>query len=330
MKRVLLTESIHDNGISYLQRQFEVEVAPDPLEDTLVSHIVDKDALVVRSSIITKKVIESGKNLKVIGRHGAGLDNIDISAASDAGVLVVNTPEANCISVAEHTVAVILSLFKKLVEADRAFRQGRFCERGSLPGIVSKLGFNSLELENKTLGVVGMGRIGRMVAQKCIQAFGMQALGFDKYTSDDEFHSYGVRRCELLNQIFQDSDVVSIHVPLSIETKDMIGSEQLSLMKSNAYLVNTSRGGVVNESALFTALKNKRIAGAAVDVFAEEPPRQDHMFFTLDNILLTPHMAAISDGSLIRMSEDVAKGVSDVLLGKKPRHLVNPEIWQSS
>ncbi|NLC10890.1 MAG: hydroxyacid dehydrogenase [Firmicutes bacterium] len=326
--KILLSESIHEEGINILRQFGEVQIAADTGEETLVKAVADADALVVRSSQVTGKIIQAGKRLKVIGRHGIGLDNIDLEAASRCKVAVVNTPEANVLSVAEHVIASMLYLCKKLPQSDKALRSGVFNRSGSLPGLVTKLGYTTLELYGKTLGLVGVGKISRRVAEIAGKGFNMNTIGYDAFLPAETIKAAGVEPCSSLEELFKQSDFISLHVPLTPATKDLVDAKLLGLMKPTAYLVNTARGGVVNEEALYTALKNNAIAGAAVDVFATEPPQQDHPFFELDNILVTPHAAAMTDGALLRMALDVAEGVVAVLKGEKPKYLVNPEVWE--
>lgn len=326
--KVLLTEAIHEEGLEMIRKAAELEIAPDPREETIIKAITGVDALIVRSTRVTAAIIEAGKKLKVIGRHGIGLDNIDLEAANRCGVAVVNTPDANVISVAEHVVATMLYLCKRLKEVDRALRGGEFDRPGSLPGLVTKLGYTTRELYGKTLGLVGCGKIARRVAEVCGMGFEMRIYSYDPCLSPEYMARVGVKPCDSLEEVFQKGDFVSIHVPLTDGTRNLVDKKQLALMKPTAYLINASRGGVVNEEDLYTALQNKSIAGAAVDVFAQEPPGKDNPLFTLDNIVVTPHIAAMTDGALVRMARDVAKGVLSVLRGERPSSLVNPEVWK--
>jgi D-3-phosphoglycerate dehydrogenase len=326
--RILLSEKIHPDGIRLLESVGQVDIAPDPSEDTIVGIIGEYDAIVVRSSKLTGKMIEAGKRLKVIGRHGIGTDNLDIETANRQQVIVVNTPEANVISVAEHVMGAMLALCKRLGEADCALRKGVFDRPGSLPGLVDKLGYTTLELYGKTVGLIGVGKIARQVAKMCINGFNMKAYGFDAYLKPEDIRSAGVEPCDTIEEVVSKADFVSVHVPLTPGTKDLIDEKIISGMKPTAILINAARGGVVNEQALYNALKQKTIAAAAVDVFAKEPPGKDHPFFELDNILVTPHMAAMSDGAIYRMAIDVAQGVIDVLEGREPKYWFNKRAFE--
>lgn len=326
--KILLTEEIHTRGMEILSNVGDTLIAPDPSEDTLINLIDDADALVVRSSKVTAKVIKAGRKLRVIGRHGIGVDNIDLDACSRQGVIVVNTPEANVISVAEHVVASMLYLSKHLQLADQALRNGVFDRPGSLSGLVTQLGYTNMELYGKSLGLIGMGKIARRVAATCIHGFGMKVYGYARSISPEEAEGLGVIHCTSLEGVVADKDFISVNVPFTPETKDMIDATILKKMKPTAFLINTARGGVVNEKDLYDALKHRTIAGASVDVFEREPPGKNHPFFELDNILVTPHMAAMTDGALYRMAIDVSNDVVAVLKGKEPKRWFNRQALQ--
>ncbi len=325
--KVLLAESIHKLGIDLLKEAAEVKIAKDNSEQSILEEIVDADALIMRSSPLPGNVIRQSKKLKVIGKHGGGVDNIDLHAANEMGVAVINVPDANILSVAEHTMTVILCLAKKIREAEDALRSGFFNQQASLPGMVTKYGFTALELCGKTLGIVGVGRIGRLTARIARYGFSMDVYGYDPYVSAEEMKGEGVEPVDSIDEIFRSADFISIHVPLDEYTVNLVNKELISLMKPTAFLINIARGGIVNEDDLYKALKSKTIAGAAVDVYEKEPPSPKHPLFELDNIIVTPHMAAMTDGALIRMAQDIAQGIIEVLNGRKPKHLINPEIW---
>ena len=328
METVLFSERIHEEGMKLVEERYNIRVAPSTSEDVLCEEVKDADAMIVRSSAITAKIIESGERLKVIGRHGIGVDQIDIDAATRCKVAVVNTPDANSISVAEHAVASMLYLCKRLREVDTALREGVFAQPGSLPGLVTKLGYITSELYSKNLGLIGFGRIARLVADICAKGFQMKVFAYDAYIPPETIREYGAEPCASIEEILKVGDFVSIHVPLTKETENLIGAEELALMKPGAFLVNSARGGLINEEALCQALKERQIAGAAVDVYAQEPPDVSNPLFGLDNLLVTPHIAAMTDGALLRMATDVATEVITVLEGKRPRYLVNPDVWE--
>ena len=312
-KNILLIEEIAQAGLEILKDRANVQIAPDTSEVTIVNYILEADALVVRSSRVTARIINAGKKLKVIGRHGIGVDNIDLEVANRRGIAVVNTPDANIISVAEHVIVSMLTLCKGIQRADRALRAGVFDRQGSLPGLVTQLGYTNAELYGKTLGLIGAGKIGKRVAKMCIQGFGMKVCGYDAFLAPEAIKEMGIEPLANLEEVLKRADFISLHIPLTADTKNLIGNQALKLMKPTAYLINTARGGIVEEKALFHALKNNVIAGAAIDVFKNEPPSKNHPIFQLDNVIVTPHMAAMTDGALYRMAVDVANKVLDAL-----------------
>lgn len=323
MQKVLLAEKIHPKGIELLQKHFEVIIASGIDEETLCQEIKGMDGLIVRSIRVSVKVIEAADSLKVMGRHGMGLDNIDLNAAAAKGITVVNTPVANVTSVIEHIVTFVLSLSKQLVKCHTAVKGGIFSEPGSsLPGLAQKLNYLPQEVRGKTLGLIGLGKIGGGVADICAPALGMKVIAYDPYLTGNAGPYVEVK--DTLEDLLKEADFVSLQVPLNCQTAGMIGYEELLLMKETAYLINVSRGQVVEEEGFIRALKEKRIAGAALDVYWNEPPPADHEVFTLDNVLLTPHVAGVTKEALERMSMDVAQGVSDVLMGKEPKHPCTP------
>lgn len=324
--KVLLTEAIAAEGMELLKKSVEVQIAPSPLLPDLLPLIGDADALLIRSSDAGEDLMKSGTKLKVIGRHGIGVDNIDLEAATRLGILVLNTPDANTNAVAEHALWAILHCARHFNRVEIAFRRGDFCVSGSLPGLCQLLGHTTMELKNKVLGLVGMGRIARRLAAMAINGLDMQVKAFDPWVPDEVFAALGVKRVFSLDSSLIDSDFVSIHIPHLKETHHLIGKEKLALMKPGAFLINAARGGVIDEQALYEALVQQRLAGAALDVYEKEPPEKNMPFFTLDNVLLTPHIAAMTDLALINMATDVAQGILDFFEGRRPKYPVNPEV----
>jgi len=324
--KILLTESISPVGINLLREKAEITIAPSPSEEDLTPLITNADAMLVRSSTVTARLMESGKNLKVIGRHGIGLDNIDLQAATRLGIPVVHTPGANTNAVAEHALWTMLHCARNFNRAEKAFRQGEFSSGGSLPGLVQKKGYATMELNGKVLGLVGMGRIARRLAEIAGKCLNMSVMSYDPLAPGKAFLSAGAERCATLDEVLREADFISLHVPYTKETHHLIGENQLSLLKPGGYLINTSRGGIVDEDALFRALKEGILAGAALDVFEVEPPAPEMALFGLDNVLVTPHMAAMTDLALVNMATDVALGILDVLEGRRPQYPANPEV----
>jgi D-3-phosphoglycerate dehydrogenase len=321
VKQVLLPQRIHRAGEALLRAATDVFIPPDTEEATLVANIPGKHGLVVRTAKITARVIKAGDSLQVIGRHGVGYDNIDLATATRRGIPVVVTPEAITESVAEHTVGCLLALAKRIGEADQELRRGNFGAR---------LTHTGSELQGKTLGLVGLGRIGCRVAEICHTAFAMRLLAYDPYVAPQRAAELGVELVGDLGSLLAAADFVSLHTPLTAETRGLIGARQLAMMKRTAYLVNTARGGLVDEAALIEALRAGTIAGAALDVFAQEPPPADSPLWALDNVIVTPHMASHTQEGLRRMAVDVAEEVLRVLRGERPKWAVNPEVFSNS
>jgi D-3-phosphoglycerate dehydrogenase len=327
MYKILFSEKIHSKGMDILRAEAEITVADNTNKDTLVAAIKDMDAIIIRSTKMYNEVIDASNKLRVIGRHGIGIDNIDVDYATSKKIAVLNTPFANINSVAEHVIALMLALSKNLLIADKAMREGKMSIEGkSLPGLCQSMGLGGIDLSNRTLGIAGFGKIGSMTAQKCIKAFDMQVVVYDPPAYKKIELPEGVRWAETLDEMLSNSDYVSINVPLLPSTKNMFGEAQFKTMKSSAYIVNCARGGIIDEDALYRALKEKWIAGAALDVFAQEPPRKDLPLFELDNLIVTPHAAAMTEESLERMSVEIAQGVLKILAGEIPHNLVNKTI----
>ena len=315
MKRfvVLLYEDMHDAGKAILREKAEILFATSLEESSLIKELGEVDGIIVRANgRVSRKMMESAPKLKVIGRHGVGVENIDLEAATEKGIWVVNTPDANDLSVAEHFFGLALILSKMLKKADVALREGRFGARYQYIG---------KELHGKTLGILGFGRIGRTVGRMGYKGFEMNVLYYDtiQYKEvEEEIKAKKVSLDELLSR----SDFISINLPMLRETKGLIGERELGLLKPTAYIINLARGPIWDENALYAVLKKGKIAGAGSDVFEVEPAAKDHPLFELENFIGTPHMAAHTDEALRRMSL-VAEDIIRVLDGKTPLHPVN-------
>jgi D-3-phosphoglycerate dehydrogenase len=313
MYRFLLYEPIHEAGIRVLRAVGEVRMASSTDEDTIVKEIGDIDGVVVRAKgRVTRRVLEHAPRLKVVGRHGTGVDNIDLEAATEHGVQVVKTPEATTEAVAEHTVGLMLALSKKILQGDAGIRSGHFEARYSLMG---------REMCGRILGVAGFGRIGRRVAQICHFGLGMPVLYYDVRPAPELERQLGARRLEL-HELLASAEYISVHVPLLPQTRGLIGEAEFALMRPDAMFFNTSRGPVVDEGALYRALAAGTIAGAGIDVYEEEPTPADNPLFGLENVVLTPHMSANTEEAMRKMSL-VAEDLVSVLQGRKPRYPVN-------
>jgi D-3-phosphoglycerate dehydrogenase / 2-oxoglutarate reductase len=310
--RVLVTEKLAERGLTLLGRDFEVDVRLDLAAAGLVEEIAPYDAIVVRSQTrVDASVIEAGANLKVIGRAGIGVDNVDVESATRRGVLVVNAPQSNILSAAEHTIALLLALARNVPRADAALRSGSW----------DRERFQGVELHGKTLGVVGLGRVGTMVAQRAL-SFGMRLLAYDPYVSRERARQLGIELMPDLGALLVQADFVTVHLPRTSETEALIGERELSLMKEGSRLVNTARGGIVDEDALVEALRSGRLAGAAVDVFSQEPVT-DHPLFGLDNVVVTPHLGASTREAQDKAGVAIAEMVRLALRGEFVPFAVN-------
>jgi D-3-phosphoglycerate dehydrogenase len=287
--------------------------------------IKEAKALIVRTTQLPDEMVMEAESLVVIGKHGIGLDNVNVTLATSRGIMVVNTPEANTISVAEHALALMLTLTKRIVPANAALQRGDFLKhKGGLHGTTRILGLQGGDLSGKTVGLVGLGKIARLLAKLC-SGMGMTVVGYDPWVKLQDVASVGVTAVyDSLMQLAGAVDVLSIHVPMNNDTRNCIDGAVLKSMKPTAILINCARGGVVDEQALAEAVKSKWIAGAGVDVFAVEPPNADCPLFGIEEIVLTPHAAGATREALQRMALTVAEEVRSVLRGEAPRYLVNP------
>ncbi|MGM8364514.1 hydroxyacid dehydrogenase [Virgibacillus sp. W0181] len=312
-KTVYIPLDIEKEGKEYLiQKGYQLKIADNVKKTTLVDDVGNCDAILTRSNaMIDADVIKAGKDLKVIAKYGVGLNNIDVEAATKQGVYVTNTPEANANDVAEHAMSLILNLSKKLMIMDKELRNGNFDIRNIV---------YSESLEGKTLGIIGLGRIGKLTAKKACDGFNMKVLGYDPHA---KHFPEMIKRVDDLKEILQKSDVISLHLPLLESTKHIISTKEFKLMKESAFFINTSRGGTVDELALVEALKSKEIAGAGLDVFEMEPPDTNAELFTLNNIIVTPHSAALSKEGSVKMAVHAAMQIDQVLNGQKPSWPVN-------
>jgi D-3-phosphoglycerate dehydrogenase len=309
---VLLYEEIHRGALAILEERAAVHWTESLDEAALLEVVADVEGIIVRANgKVSRRLMEAATRLKVVGRHGVGVENIDLEAARDLGITVVNTPEANTQSVAEHCLGLMLALASQIVRADKAARRGKWHVRYQYIGT---------ELQGKTLGLVGFGRIGQRTAALCHRALEMPVCYYDVLDYPGVEAELGARRLSL-DELLSVADVVSIHVPLLPATRGLIGDAELRRMKPMAILINTARGPVVNQAALVRALTEGWIAGAGLDVFDPEPHPPDSPVFALHNVVVTPHMASHTDEALFRMAL-VARDVLAVIEGKEPRYPV--------
>lgn len=319
---VLLPQPVEQEAVDLLEQSgHTVVIAADPSPESVRPLLKDTNAIVLRTGItMTRELIETAINLQVIARTGGGFDNVDLDAATDNGVIVTSNLGVNTISVCEHVLAMMLSLAKKLSVLDKAVREDNYSIR------YQNL---SRDLYGKTMGLLGFGRIGYQVATACKLVFNMKVLACDPYLPD----AVKIQYTETVTfvdkeQLCREADVISIHVPLTDETRHSISTNELEMMKPESILINTSRGPVIDERALVDALTDDIIGGAGLDVQDREPPAADNPLLKLGNVVLTPHSAALTSECVIRMATDAADRVNEVLSGSKPLNIANPKVLE--
>ena len=312
--RVLLSDSLSPQGIEVFKRHphisFDVKTGLTPAQ--LAHTIGPYDALVIRSATkVTREVIDRANSLKVIGRAGVGVDNVDIDAATRRGIVVMNSPLGNSVTTAEHTISMMMALARHIPTAAAALRAGQW-DRDKFTGI---------EVCNKTLGIIGLGNIGRIVADRAL-GLKMKVVGFDPILTAEAAARIGVELVSL-EQLFKRSDFVTVHAPLTDETRGIVGPAAFAMMKPGVRIINCARGGIVDEAALYEALKSGVVAGAALDVFVEEPPPHDHPLLALDTVIATPHLGAATDEAQVQVAVDIANQIVEFLEEGTISHSVN-------
>jgi D-3-phosphoglycerate dehydrogenase len=313
MFKILVSDSLSEEGLSVLKssKEFMVDVKTGMKPDELKAAIGAYDALVVRSATkVTADVIEAGTKLKIIGRAGVGLDNVDLKAATARGIIVMNTPGGNTISTAEHTMSLVMSMARSIAPADLSMKKGEWKRKD----------FMGVELYHKTIGIIGLGRIGMEVAKRCL-AFGMRVKAFDPYLTREVADQMGIEMVKL-DDIYKNADFITVHVPLTEETTGLISDKQFAMMKPTARVVNCARGGIIDEAALVRALESGKIAGAALDVYVEEPPK-DLKLAQFKNVVLTPHLGASTEEAQVNVAIEIAHQINDALSGKGIRNAAN-------
>jgi len=321
--KILIGDSLAEEGVGILreEKEFQVDIKTGLTPEELSKIISDYDALIVRSATkVTKEVIENAKNLKVIGRAGVGLDNVDLESATQKGVIVMNTPSGNTISTAEHTMSLILALSRNIPQADASVKKGEW-QRSKFLGI---------ELYDKILGIIGLGRIGTEVAKRAL-SFGMRVISYDPFIVKEFAQNLGIRLVEL-EELLKTSDYISVHIPLTETTYHIISKKEFSLMKKGVRVINSARGGILDESALIAALREGKVAGCALDVFEEEPPTKSELL-EFSNVVLTPHLGASTEEAQVNVAIEIAESVRDALLGRGVRNAANfpsvePEVYK--
>jgi glyoxylate reductase len=321
MSGVFVTRALPPPGLEMLREHYEVEVNPYDrvlYKEEIVAGVKDKDALLcLLTDTIDRDIIEVGENLKIISNYAVGYNNINVDCATERGIIVTNTPGVLSETTADLVFALLMATARRIPEGDKFMREGKF--RGWAPELI--LGS---DVYGKTLGIIGLGRIGQLVAKRA-KGFDMKVLYHSKRRKLNLEREMGIKFSELDN-ILEKSDFVTLHVPLTPETEGLIGERELELMKPTAYLINTSRGDVVDEPALIKALKEGKLRGAGLDVFWGEPTDVNPELYELENTVLAPHMGSASYETRSKMAEMAAQAVIDALEGKKPVHIINPEV----
>jgi D-3-phosphoglycerate dehydrogenase len=316
---LIIATTLKPQGLALLEPVARITRLPDyATPETLVPLLSDVDAILSRTGTLSREVIEAAPRLKIISRHGVGCDNIDVPACTEHGVIITTAGDANSEAVSEHAMAALLAVARMLPFADRSIRAG----------IWDRASVRSVELQGKTLGLVGLGRTGSRMAHHA-QGFDMQVLACDPYATPEMARAAHAELVDLTT-LLRRADFVSVHAPLTAETRHIIGAAELALMKPEAILVNTSRGGLVDEAALYAALSEGRIAGAALDVFEEEPLGADSPLRGLDNVVLSPHVAGTTEEALIRLCERAAENILRVFRGEPPQAVHNPEVLETT
>ena len=311
---VLIADHLSEEGINILKAEsrlaVDIKTGLKPAE--LAAIIGPYEGLVVRSSTkVTVEVIQAAGRLKVIGRAGVGLDNVDVESATKRGIICMNVPGGNTISAAEHTVALMLATARRVSQADRTMHDGKW-DRSKFVGT---------ELMGKVLGVVGLGKIGLEVAKRA-QAFGMHVVAYDPFLSQERAQQLEVRMASIA-EVLEQADFLTVHTPLTAQTRHLISAKELARMKPGAYVLNCARGGIIDEAALYGALKDGKLAGAGLDVFESEPPAPDSPLLKLPNVVATPHLGASTEEAQLNVAIDIARQVADALLGRGIRNAVN-------
>lgn len=309
--KILITDFIAEQGIEILRAEHEVHIRTNLTKNELLDIIGDYDGLIVRSDTkVTEDVIESGKRLKIIGMAGVGVDHIDVPAATKRGIIVANTPVENIVSTSEHTIAMMLALSRNIPQADASLKANRW-DRGRFIGN---------EVKEKTLGVIGLGRIGIEVAKRA-QHFGMNIIAYDPFISDQRAKELGIE-LKNLDTVLKNSDYITIHTPLTSGTRNLISDPQFAIMKKGVRIINCARGGIINEDALIRAINDGRVSGAALDVFAREPPSGSPLLES-DSVIVTPHLGASTIEAQTAVSVSIARQVLDALRGEIVQNAIN-------
>jgi D-3-phosphoglycerate dehydrogenase / 2-oxoglutarate reductase len=317
MNKVLVNEKTSGVALDILKQAGEVVYLPSGDLDEFTELVKDVTAVMLDTTInFTAELMDLAPQLRVISRTGTGVDNIDVEAATKRGIAVLHTPDANTVTAAEHTVALIGAITKQLVFLDGETRKGKFSTARRL--------YLPVDLDGKTLGIIGYGRIGRQVAKKCMAGFNMKVIIYDPFV-DEHAVDPGITIYRTEEPVYRESDVLTLHVPLTDETRGSVNERLLSLMKPSAYLINAARGNIVDEAYLAKMLRENRLAGAAFDYMTNEPPRLDDDLLCAPRVVISPHSAALTMECTARVACEAARGIVDYLEGRNPRSMYNRE-----
>ena len=327
--KVYLGEVIHPAAVALLEKHAEVVRPKDHSRKAYLEALKDVDGMVARKVHVGAEEMNQAPRMKIIARHGVGLDSVDLDEATRRGILVTNTPGANRESVAELAITFMLSLARRVPQAQKAMANMPRGDIGIFSALLKQYNLTGVDLEGKPLGIIGTGRIGSSVARKCIAAFDMKVQGYDPYVSADMMKSFGVQKIERLEEMLPKIDFLTVHCPLNQETKGMVGKRELAQMKKGAYVINTARGGIVNEKALLEALNSGHIAAAALDVWEIEPPDPKDPLLNHPQLLGTPHYAGTTEESLYRVGIEAVEEALRFLRGEPPKYPVNPEVLKN-
>lgn len=314
--KVLIPQDVAVEGKEYLlERGYEIKMGSGAKEEDLIRDVVDCDAILLRTAPCTKAVLKAGKQLKIVARHGAGYNNVDLDAASELGIWVTNSPDSTTTSVAEFAIGAIIAATKRTFLMNQAIKNDNFFYKNNHKG---------MELSGKTLAVVGLGRIGREVAKKAYYGLNMKILAYDPYVKSELIPDY----VEMVDweSAFSKADVVTVHMPLTKDNRECIGTKEFDTMKSSSYFINCARGELVRDEELADAVRSGKIAGAFTDVFNQEPPAPENSLLHTDDIGVTPHMASNTEECMMRMATEAASQIDLILRGEAPTWPVNKPI----
>lgn len=325
-KTILVTGPDLDPSAAALvtEKGYRTEHTPAYADSGVISEMLNRTGavgIVSRMGRLDSSVMDAAPQLRVISKHGVGVDNIDIAAAAARGIPVLVATGANAVSVAEHTIALLLAAVKRVLPLDNSLREGRW----------EKPGFAGRELSGSTLGLVGMGAIAQATAH-IAKGLGLELIGFDPFAKDSAFVTSGVRRCATVDQLFTAANIVSLHCPMTPQTEKLVNSDTIGSMPTGSYIINTARGGLIDEDALISAIQSGQLSGAGLDTFAVEPPRPDHPFFAENRIVLTPHIGGVTREAGARVGLDAVRGIFHILEGAPiaPERIVNRRLLANS